>query len=717
MERISLRYIHSHANFKMTTSSEVSEPEVSQDTVKRPPVVAFANAGKPDIIGELQSKFTGTGTIGVETIQRCFPYPLDSFQIEAITALVENRSVIVSAPTGSGKTVCGEAAVYLGMALGKKVLYTTPLKALSNQKYSDFCKQFGEERVGLLTGDVSVNRDNATIIVLTTEVYRNMLYDKDSGTVNEVHSVVLDEFHYMNDRDRGTVWEECVIHSPPSILLVALSATMQNVLEIRDWFQFVKGPTTLITSDFRPVPLRFKYVDQKGLVELFDPKPNRKGLPRLNRRLLPASFSDGGEKRSYESGRSRRRSPRGGSDDAGNGKRRRAKGDTDEPGGPPSDRREGGGGKSRFGGVPSYGFVVRQLAKRDMLPAIVFIFSRMGCDKAAEETAAMRGALISAEEKEKLRARLGEFAARHREVAQVEWIRLAHMRNDFISILHIFHNLYLHFIFSLHILKLKHRGVAQVERIRLALQGIASHHAGLVPLWKSFVEELFQDGLIKVVFATETLAAGINMPARTTVITALSKRTSEGVVSLTANELRQMCGRAGRRGKDVVGHSVVMRSRWEGAPEGFALVTRPADPLKSKFSPNYGMVLNLLDQKPLAECRQIVERSFGAFLAMRRRSPTGAVASSSSPAAAEGEPDLDAAAALVGTADPEQLRSYRKALERLKSEERVLSYLRTQAREAENICICIHAYVRPSVRTYTRTRTRKHTHTHGIYRR
>ena len=543
---------------RMTTSSDTVTEEGKVGEKRQ--VTSFSNAGKPDLVLELQAKYAQTASISIETIQKCFQFPLDSFQIEAITALVENRSVIVSAPTGSGKTVCGEAAVYLGVALGKRVLYTTPLKALSNQKYSDFCKQFGDERVGLLTGDVSINRENATIIVLTTEVYRNMLYDKESGTVSDVHSVILDEFHYMNDRDRGTVWEECVIHSPASVLLVALSATMQNVLEIRDWFQFVHGPTTLITSDFRPVPLRFKYVDQKGLTELFDSKPNSKGLPRLNRRLLPTSFSDGGrEKRSYESGRRRRSGGRagGGEDSVSKGQRRKDRGESDPPG-EPAERRGGGAGKkSRFGSVPSFGFVVRQLAKAEMLPAIVFIFSRLGCDKAAEETAALRGALVTAEEKERLRARLEEFATRHREVAQV-------------------------------------------DRIRLALRGIASHHAGLVPLWKSFVEELFQDGLIKVVFATETLAAGINMPARTTVITALSKRTNEGVVSLTANELRQMCGRAGRRGKDVVGHSVVMKSRWEGAPEGFALVTRPADPLKSKFSPNYGMVLNLLDQRPLA---------------------------------------------------------------------------------------------------------------------
>jgi superfamily II RNA helicase len=402
----------------MSVSSDLD----TSDKANLPVLEPHPNAGKPELVNELQLKYSESGNIQVETVQRCFPFPLDAFQIDAITSLVEKKSVIVSAPTGSGKTVCGEAAVYLGLALGKKVLYTTPLKALSNQKYSDFCKQFGEERVGLLTGDVSLNRENATIIVLTTEVYRNMLYDKESGTVSDVHSVILDEFHYMNDRDRGTVWEECVIHSPSNILLVALSATMQNVVEIRDWFEFVHGQTTLITSDFRPVPLRFKYVDHKGLTDLFDSKPNKKGLPRLNRRLLPTSFSDTGgrEKRSYESGRRRRSGGKGGEDGGDKAKRGGDKGPGSEGQGPPAEKRGSGGRKSSFGSVPTYGFVVRQLAKADMLPAIVFIFSRLGCDKAAEETAALRGALVSAEEKERLRARLGEFAAKHREVAQVD---------------------------------------------------------------------------------------------------------------------------------------------------------------------------------------------------------------------------------------------------------------------------------------------------------
>jgi hypothetical protein len=344
-------------------------------------------AGTPDALLELRERYLANRNVTATELASCFPFPLDEFQMEAVRALIGRRSVVVSAPTGSGKTVCGEAAVYLGVAMGKRVLYATPLKALSNQKYNDFCAQFGAERVGLLTGDVSINRANANIIVLTTEIYRNMLYDVQDGSVRDVHSVILDEFHYMNDKERGTVWEESVIYSPPEVLIVALSATMRNVKDIRDWFASVHGPTDLITSDYRPVPLGFKYLDRKGICELFDKEPNRKGLPRLNRRLLPDAFSgaDGGrERRSYESGRSRRGGNGGRSDtrDGRSGGSERSGGTRtgsrwDEARMPPKgksgrdgdaqggrDKRSGGGGGGRRGGgggmseVPSFGFAV-----------------------------------------------------------------------------------------------------------------------------------------------------------------------------------------------------------------------------------------------------------------------------------------------------------------------------------------------------------------------
>lgn len=482
--------------------------------------------------------------------------------------------------------------------------------------------------------------------------------------------VILDEFHYMNDRDRGTVWEESVIYSPPSVLIVALSATMRNVKDIRDWFASVHGPTDLITSDFRPVPLKFKYLDSRGVCDLFDRETNKKGQPRLNRLLLPSAFAAGIDSapRSYQSGRSRRGGGGGNQDKksrqldgggggtgetwGGNRMRRREGGrrEGDRRGSTVSrdfergvGREEGGGraagrgaGGFRGGGatVPSFGFSVRQLAKRDLLPAIVFIFSRKGCDAAAEEVATQRVSLVTDEEKERIMVKLKEFA-------------------------------------------LKHKEVASEDKMRLALRGIASHHAGQMPIWKALVEELFQQGLIKVVFATETLAAGINMPARTTVITSMSKRTGDGVVSLTANELRQMCGRAGRRGKDTVGHSVMMRSRWEAAPEAFTLVMQQADPLVSKFAPNYAMVLNLLMDRPVEECRSIVERSFGSFLASKKKTTLELAADANSQLREE----VEAAQAIVDQVDSEELRVFQKLTERLRTEQRVARILQQQSND------------------------------------
>ena len=428
--------------------ASVDEPEDAQDDqgphlgpvpdIERSESLELA--GTPDALMELRERYLANRNVTATELASCFPYPLDDFQMGAVRALIGKRSVVVSAPTGSGKTVCGEAAVYLGVAMGKRVLYATPLKALSNQKYNDFCAQFGAERVGLLTGDVSINRANANIIVLTTEIYRNMLYDVQDGSVRDVHSVILDEFHYMNDRDRGTVWEESVIYSPPHVLIVALSATMRNVKDIRDWFASVHGPTDLITSDYRPVPLRFKYLDRKGICELFDKEPNKKGLPRLNRLLLPDAMSGAGgrEARSYESGRWRRggdggrldkrdrRDGNGGGerwggsrtssrwDEARSPQKGKLRIETDYQSG--GDKRSGRGRGGSTGGrggiaqVPSFGFSVRQMQKRDLLPAIVFVFSRKGCDAAAEEVGSQRVSLVSPDEKARIMDKLKTFS-------------------------------------------------------------------------------------------------------------------------------------------------------------------------------------------------------------------------------------------------------------------------------------------------------------------
>ncbi|WP_310424992.1 DEAD/DEAH box helicase, partial [Chamaesiphon sp. VAR_48_metabat_135_sub] len=447
-------------------------------------------------------------------LQEIFPFPLDKFQLQAVDSLNLGRSVVVCAPTGSGKTLIGEYAIHRAIRQGRRVFYTTPLKALSNQKFRDFKAEFGEDNVGLLTGDISINRD-ALVVVMTTEIFRNMLYGTRIGEVGTsmmgVEAVVLDECHYMNDKQRGTVWEESIIYCPPHIQLVGLSATVANSKQLTDWISLVHGPTDLIYSDYRPVPLEFHFVSPKGIAPLLDPN-----TAKLNPKL-----------------KSHR---------------------------PPGSRKQED--------IPSIGFVVSKLAEREMLPAIYFIFSRRGCDKAVADMSTLR--LVNPEESARLKIRIDEFLDKNPEAARA----------------------------------------GQVEPL---YKGVAAHHAGILPAWKVLVEELFTQGLIKVVFATETLAAGINMPARTTVISSLSKRTDQGHRLLTASEFLQMAGRAGRRGKDVVGYVVATQTRFEGAKEASDFATSAPDPLVSQFTPTYGMVLNLLQTHNLEEARELVERSFGQF--------------------------------------------------------------------------------------------------------
>ena len=462
----------------------------------------------------------------VPPLGQLFPFPLDEFQLDAIDALNQGHSVVVSAPTGSGKTLVGEYAIHRALAHGRKVFYTTPLKALSNQKLRDFREQFGAERVGLMTGDLTVNRE-ASVVVMTTEIFRNMLYaeaDQGDDPLEDVEAVVLDECHYMNDSQRGTVWEESIIHCPPVVQLVALSATVANAGQLTDWIERVHGPTTLVMSDYRPVPLQFSFCSAKGLHPLLNDEgtglhPNCKvwRAPKGNKRKGP-------------------KIPK-----------------------PPQPE------------APPLGFVVAQMAEREMLPAIYFIFSRRGCDKAVRDLGKV--CLVTPEEQARIRARFEAFVA------------------------------------------------ATPEAVRdgghddALLRGIAAHHAGVLPAWKELIEELFQQGLVKVVFATETLAAGINMPARSTVISALSKRTERGHRPLMGSEFLQMAGRAGRRGLDNQGYVVTVQSRFEGVREAGQLATSPADPLVSQFTPSYGMVLNLLQRYNLAKAKELVERSFGRYLA------------------------------------------------------------------------------------------------------
>ncbi len=521
----------------------------------------------------------------VPPLEQLFPFSLDDFQLEAIDALNQGHSVVVSAPTGSGKTLVGEYAIHRALAHGQKVFYTTPLKALSNQKLRDFREQFGAERVGLMTGDLTVNRE-ASIVVMTTEIFRNMLYaeaDQGDDPLADVEAVVLDECHYMNDSQRGTVWEESIIHCPPAVQLVALSATVANAGQLTDWIERVHGPTRLVMSDFRPVPLQFSFCSAKGLHPLLNEEGT--GLhPNCKVWRAPK-------------GRNRRgpKTPK-----------------------PPQPE------------APPLGFVVAQMAERDMLPAIYFIFSRRGCDKAVRDLGKV--CLVNPQEQARIEQRLQAFVAATPEAV---------------------------------------RDGGHDDALR---RGIAAHHAGVLPAWKELIEELFQQGLVKVVFATETLAAGINMPARSTVISALSKRTERGHRPLMGSEFLQMAGRAGRRGLDSQGYVVTVQSRFEGVREAGQLATSPADPLVSQFTPSYGMVLNLLQRYELPKAKELVERSFGRYLA------TLDLAEDES-RIAELREQLGQLSSGVEEVDWEDFEDYEKQRGRLREERRLLRILQQQAEE------------------------------------
>lgn len=455
-----------------------------------------------------------------------FPFELDDFQKEACEIIDNGESVVVCAPTGAGKTVIAQHAINNVLKQGCRIFYTTPLKALSNQKFYDFCEQYGADKVGLLTGDTSINR-GAQIVIMTTEVFRNMLYGTNFGAVadnlKDVRYVVLDEVHYMNDEQRGTVWEESIIYCPTNIQIIALSATVANCDELTNWINTVHSKTKLVNTDFRPVPLRFFYFDSSQPYKLL---PLLTPDGKLNNKIKP-------EKPQWARGKDKR--------------------------------------KKTY--VKQ---IIQNLADNDMLPAIYFTFSRKKCDEQMEKCSGL--GLNTRKEQEEIKAFIEEFIAENP---------------------HLYGN----------------------KHIEYLIQGVASHHAGLLPAWKNLVEKLFQKGLIKVVFATETLAAGINMPARSTVISSTSKRTDSGHRMLTANEFLQMSGRAGRRGMDEVGYVTVVGTPFQTPEEVAELVLSDSNPLESKFSPSYSMVLNLLQRFNLEESKELILKSFGYYSSDYRLKP------------------------------------------------------------------------------------------------
>ena len=474
------------------------------------------------------------------------PFALDDFQKRSCQALENGHGVLVCAPTGAGKTVVGEFAVHLALAAGRKCFYTTPIKALSNQKHNDLVARYGPERIGLLTGDQSINGD-ADIVVMTTEVLRNMLYANSPALYGLSH-VVMDEVHFLADRMRGAVWEEVILHLSDEVRLVSLSATVSNAEEFGGWIQTVRGDTTVVVDEHRPVPLWQHVMVGKRLFDLFDYRASE--AARAGRELLvdPDLLRHIANRR--EADRLADWQPRG-----------------------------KGRGRPSIYRPTSRPDVISTLDREGLLPAITFVFSRVGCDAAVKQCLRSSLRLTSDEE----RVRIAEIIDR----------RTADLNEADLVVLD-YH-----------------------EWREALLRGLAAHHAGMLPIFRHTVEELFTAGLVKAVFATETLALGINMPARTVLLERLVKFNGEQHMPLTPGEYTQLTGRAGRRGIDVEGHAVVLWNPDIDPAEVAGLASTRTFPLRSSFAPTYNMTINLVNQMGPTQAHKLLESSFAQYQADR----------------------------------------------------------------------------------------------------
>ena len=477
------------------------------------------------------AKARGTHPLTTQFIGQ-FDFGFDEFQVAACHAVEDGKGVLVAAPTGAGKTVVGEFAAFSALAQGKKCFYTTPIKALSNQKFHEFVDRFGEDRVGLLTGDTNINSE-ADVLVMTTEVLRNMLY-ANSTTLKNLGSVVMDEVHYLADKSRGAVWEEVLIHLMESVQVISLSATVSNAEEFGEWLGEVRGSTEVIVSEIRPIPLYQHVLIGNRLIDLFSEpgrvNPEILGLEReaLRRVKTPRNRRD-----RYDESDNRLSRPE----------------------------------------------IIEKLQRQNLLPAITFIFSRIGCDSAVKQCLQAGIKLTSMEE----RVEITRTAQRYTQNLAEEDLEVLGYR-DWLTAL---------------------------ER------GIAAHHAGLLPSFKGAVEDLFKRGLVKAVFATETLALGINMPARTVVLEKLMKWNGEAHVSITPGEYTQLTGRAGRRGIDIEGNAVVQWSPTVDSAMAAGLASTRTYPLRSSFAPTYNMSINLIARFGRERARGSLESSFAQFQADR----------------------------------------------------------------------------------------------------
>ena len=466
-----------------------------------------------------------------------YEFALDEFQLTGCRALEAGRGVLVAAPTGSGKTVVGEFAIHCAIRSGTKCFYTTPIKALSNQKYAELVERYGRDAIGLLTGDTSINGE-APVVVMTTEVLRNMLY-AGSTTLDNLSHVVMDEVHYLADRFRGAVWEEIIIHLPSEVIVTALSATVSNAEEFGAWLSAVRGDTEVIVEEHRPVPLWQHVMAGHHLYDLFsDGHHVNPELIALERGVRSGTPRPGGARRASRSRQQRHR-------------------------------------RTRL--TPWRSDVVEKLGSDGLLPCIYFLFSRAGCDDAVQQCLRSAIRLTTSEERQRIRSTIAE--------------RTMGISDDDLAALD------------------------YVDWADALERGIAAHHAGMLPAFKEVVEDLFQQGLIKVVFATETLALGINMPAKSVVLERLVKWNGEAHADLSAGEYTQLTGRAGRRGIDVEGHAVVLWSD-DLDPEVLAgLASTRTYPLKSSFRASYNMAVNLVGTMGRQRARDVLETSFAQFQA------------------------------------------------------------------------------------------------------
>jgi ATP-dependent RNA helicase HelY len=521
----------------LTTDAPADKPKRNRRRKPVEPIEAAVEVPVPaaDYVPAPRFVPTPEQAAAIDQFSALYPFLLDTFQQEAIAALVDGDSVMVAAPTGTGKTVVAEYAVYTAFRRTGRVIYTTPIKALSNQKFRDLRQLYGDQ-VGLLTGDVTENK-NAQVVVMTTEVLRNMLL-QTPWDVDDVDTVIFDEIHFLADPERGTTWEEAIILCPEHVQLVCLSATVSNAEEIAGWIGRTHRPIRLVTHYERAVPLSLYYFVDAKLHMVVDP----------NGEVVKSFPNTGGEARRQVG---RRTAQRGRS----------------EQDAPTMDE-------------PLAHEIIDELAARELLPAIYFLFSRNDCQVFAERLAAIRPHLIDKTQEARIEAVLATtLAALRPEDHELEQVKII---------------------------------------TRLARRGIGFHHAGLLPILKQLVEVLFGLGLMQVVFATDTLALGVNMPARSVVIGRMSKWDGRRRRVLKPNEFQQMAGRAGRRGMDAFGHVIVPYSPWLAFREMLTIATGPLEPVRSAFAVRYNTVLNLWDPPDGDRVRSMLQQSLAQYQAGQR---------------------------------------------------------------------------------------------------